>query len=111
MNARALALALAASLPLAACGKPVPAEKADYVGEWRAQGMYLSIAPEGRVVYRREQGSTRTSLNAPLQRFDGNDFRAGLGPFNTVFKVSRPPYDAGGAWKMVVDGVELTRAR
>jgi len=28
---------------------------------------------------------------------------------STTFKVSQPPQQVGGQWKMVVDGVELTR--
>jgi hypothetical protein len=28
---------------------------------------------------------------------------------NTTFVVSKPPYQQGQTWRMVVDGVELTR--
>ena len=33
----------------------------------------------------------------------------GIGPMSTMFTVSKPPYHDGRDWKMVVDGVELTR--
>ena len=48
-------------------------------------------------------------LQAPLQRFEGDNFVVGVGPMSTVFTVSKPPYHDGRDWKMVVDGVELTR--
>ena len=44
------------------------------------------------------------------QLFDGDNFSAGVGFLRTTFVVSKPPYREGALWKMVVDGVELTRA-
>jgi hypothetical protein len=105
---RALAGFLLALL-LAACGQPVPAEKADYVGDWRAKDMRLLITRDGRVEYSRKNGDNTTRVNAPLQGFDGDNFVAGVGFLRTTFVVSKPPYRVGAAWKMVVDGVELTR--
>jgi hypothetical protein len=72
--------------------------------------MYLLIQRDGGVSYERRRGAGKTTLDLPLKRFDGPDFVVGIGPFSTTFKVSRPPYqDSTGRWKMVVDGVELTR--
>jgi hypothetical protein len=99
-----------ALLLLAACkGTPVPPDKAEYVGRWEAVGMSLTITADGGVAYQRIKGSGKTSVNAPLKEFRGNDFVVGLGPFTTTFQVSRPPYREGDRWKMVVDGVELLR--
>jgi hypothetical protein len=108
MTMRALA-ALLLALVLAACGQPVPADKADYVGDWRGQDMRLVITRDGHVNYERRRGSSSTSVNAPLQGFDGDNFSAGIGFLTTKFIVSKPPYRDGAAWKMVVDGVELVR--
>lgn len=94
---------------LAACGIAVPADKAAYVGEWHAPQMALLITQDGRVEYKRVEGSATKSISAPLKHFDGNDFTVGLGPLTTTFKVSAPPHSDGGAMKMTVDGVELTR--
>ena len=105
---RALAALLLASL-LAACGQPVPADKAEYVGDWRGKEMRLLITRDGRVEYSRKSGGNTTSVNAPLQGFEGDNFVAGVGFLRTTFVVSKPPYRVGAAWKMVVDGVELTR--
>jgi hypothetical protein len=58
---------------------------------------------------RRGGGGSTTSVKAPIQRFEGNNFVVGVGPFSTTFVVSRPPYLDGSVWKMVVDGVELVR--
>lgn len=99
------------ALLLSACGKPVPAEKSAYVGEWRSQTMALSITPGGEVAYQRVKGGTTTSVNGPLQRFEGDNFVVGVAFFNTTFEVSKPPYQDAARWKMVVDGVELTKVQ
>ncbi len=97
------------ALCLAGCSQPIPPERMDYVGEWRAADMTLVINPDGSVHYRRKSGSTTTEINAPLKAFKGDDFIVGVAVFTTTFTVSTPPHAAGGVWKMVVDGVELTR--
>jgi len=94
---------------LSACGQPVPADKAAYVGEWHAQGMNLTVMQDGRVLYKRVKSNSTTSIDAPLRRFEGDNLVVGIPYISTTFEVSKPPYQDGGAWKMVVDGVELTR--
>ncbi|MBS0457555.1 MAG: hypothetical protein JSS44_09535 [Proteobacteria bacterium] len=96
-------------LALAACAKPLPPERAAYVGQWQGQNMVLRITQEGRLAYKRMEGNSTTSVDAPIQGFSGNDFSAGVGPLSTTFKVSAPPHQDGTQWKMTVDGVELTR--
>ena len=103
------ALLLALLLVLAGCGQPVPADKADYVGMWRAKDMRLLITQDGRVEYERRRDGNTTSVNAPLLGFDGDNFSAGVGFLRTTFVVSKRPYREGALWKMVVDGVELVR--
>ena len=109
MNFRYTVVLLLLALLLQACGKPVPPATAEYVGEWQEKSMYLLITQEGSVRYKRVKDGVSTSIEAPLQGFDGDNFVVGIGPMSTTFTVSRPPYHDGRAWKMVVDGVELTR--
>jgi len=94
---------------LSACGKPVPPEKSAYVGEWREKVMYLLITQDGGVRYKRFKGGANVSVDGPLKQFDGDNFEVGIGPASTTFVVTRPPYQDGNEWKMVVDGVELTK--
>jgi hypothetical protein len=111
MGKKAPLLALVpALLTLSACGQPVPQQKAAYVGEWRAQTMSLTLTQEGRVLYKRVKGSATTSIDAPLRRFEGDNFVVGIPFLSTTFEVSKPPYEEAGTWKMVVDSVELSRA-
>jgi hypothetical protein len=98
-----------ALLILSACGQPVPGDKAVYVGEWRAQAMNLTLTQDGTAHYKRVKGSVTTSIDGPLRRFDGDSFVVGVPFISTTFEVSKPPYQEAGTWKMVVDGVELTR--
>jgi hypothetical protein len=101
--------AVAAVLTLAACAKPVPQDRADYVGEWRGQAMALLITGDGSVAYKRLKGGVTTKITGPIRGFEGDSFVVGIPLFSTTFEVSRPPHEEGGKWKMVVDGVELTR--
>jgi hypothetical protein len=103
--------ALALLLLAAACGKPLPPEKAAYVGDWGSRTMSLRIAQEGTVAYKRVSGNVTTSVNGPIQRFEGDNFVVGIPGLTTTFVVSRAPLQQEGRWTMVVDGVELTRGR
>ena len=95
---------------LAACGKPVPADKQDYVGTWESTTTFLLIDASGRVVYKHKPSpSTSKSLDAPIKAYEGDDFIVGVGPLTTRFVVSAPPRQVEGSWKMTVDGQELTR--
>jgi hypothetical protein len=94
---------------LGGCGKPVPQEKSTYVGEWHEKAMYLLITQDGSVKYKRLKSGGTTSVEGPLQGFNGNNFDVGVGPMATTFVVTKPPYQDGEQWKMVVDGLELTK--
>ena len=95
---------------LAACGKPVPADKQEYVGTWESTTTFLLIDTSGRVVYKHKPSpSTSKSLDAPIKSYEGDDIIVGVGPLTTRFVVSAPPHQVEGSWKMTVDGQELTR--
>lgn len=94
---------------LMGCTKPVPPERAAYVGEWRAESMSVVIGRDGNILFRRVQPGATDTLNAPLQRFEGDNFVVGIWPFHTTFEVSVPPREQDGVWTMTVDGVELRK--
>lgn len=73
--------------------------------------MSLRITPAGGVAYPHAEGHRNTSIRAPRQGFVGDDFVVGTGPgrIDTTFKVSAPPRQDRGRWKMIVDGIELAR--
>lgn len=100
---------LLAVLLLAGCTDPLPEDKLDYAGDWRAPGMSLLILEDGSVAYERIRSGATTSVNGPLKAFDGDDFAVGVWFFTTTFEVSEPPHQVDGAWQMVVDGVRLTK--
>jgi len=97
-------------LCLTACAKPVPADKAAFVGEWKSSEMYLQITQDGHVDYKRSVGGGSKSVSAPLQGFNGDNFDVGIGAMSTSFIVTSPPHQDGTAIKMTVDGIELTKA-
>lgn len=96
-------------LLLSACAKPLPADKLAYVGAWQGPGVQMLILADGSFAYKRLKAGASTSINAPIEKFEGNDFKVGIGPISTRFDVTTPPHMENGEWKMTVDGVELTR--
>jgi len=109
MKKAALCIPMVAMAMLAACSKPVPQEKLAYVGEWQQKTMYLFISQDGSVTYKRIKDGKTVSIDGPLKGFHGDDFDVGVGPMATTFVVSKPPYQEGDNWKMVVDGQELMK--
>ena len=90
--------------------KPVPTDKLDYVGEWRADNMYLVIQQDGSIYYKRVNGNYSKSLNnIPITEFKGDDFIAGVLTWKTTFVVNQVPKEVNGTWLMTVDGVKLKR--
>lgn len=75
----------------------------------KAGTIALLITPDGMLHYERKQDGGRISLNVPIQRFDGDDFEAGVGPAITRFDVTQPPTEVDGMWTMTVDGRVLKR--
>jgi hypothetical protein len=102
-------IAIALIVLLVGCAKPVPKEKESYVGEWSGTAMTLLITQDGSVAYRRLEGGINKSIDGPLKGFEGDNFVVGIGPLSTTFIVSSPPQQAGGVWRMTVDGVVLTK--
>ncbi len=102
-------LSLLVVLALSACNKPLPAERAAYAGQWNGPQVSLLITQDGMVDYKTVDGGVNKSINAPIKEFSGNDMVVGVGPMSTTFKIAAPPQQVGEAWKMTVDGVELTK--
>lgn len=91
-------------------GISIPNDKKDYIGSWRSSEISLVIYDNGNVSYLKQKGSSKTEINAPIQKFEGNNFIVGIMGMNTTFVVSDLPHqDSLGVWKMTVDGVELYR--
>lgn len=110
MRTFSAALLVLFALLATGCGEPIPQDRLAYAGDWRARDMRLLITPDGRCEYRRRrEGGGSTSIDAPIQRFEGDNFVVGVGVLTTTFVVSKPPQLVDGQWRMTVDGVELIR--
>ena len=100
-------MVIAMAVLLAGCAEPLPENRLDYVGQWRSKEMSLLILADGTVAYERLKSGGTTSINGPMQGFEGDDFIVGLLFLTTRFEVSEPPHEVEGDWTMVVDGVRL----
>ena len=109
MFIRTILLASALLLPQVSFANPVPKDKLHYVGEWKGKQMRLQIEKDGKVEYERNREGKSVDLNIELKGFNGDNFDAGVSVVRSTFVVSKPPYRDGSDWKMVVDGVELTK--
>src|SRR5262245_35809011 len=87
MKKRTLLVMVPVLLLLAACGQPVPQEKAAYVGEWRAHTMTLRLTQNGTVAYKRLTDGVTTSINGRLRRFEGDNFVVGVQIISRTFEV------------------------
>jgi hypothetical protein len=97
------------SILFAGCSKPLPQDKLTYAGHWHSSEMQLLILVDGTLDYKRQKNGGGISINAPISKFEGNNFVVGVWPFLTRFEVSEPPNEVNGNWQMVVDGVLLTK--
>ncbi len=90
--------------------EPLPADRADYEGRWRGDGVTLTITAAGHVSYDRAEGKGRVQVDGPIAGWKGDGFVVGVMTMKTAFEVTAPPHEVGGAWMMTVNGDELLRA-
>lgn len=111
---KAIVLVLLTTL-LGACSDdvfytPLPADKMQYAGEWRADGVLMLIEPRGRMVFVRNSDRVKTNLDLPIKEFKGDNMIVGMWSMTTEFVVAKPPHEEDGVWKMTVNGIEVTRS-
>jgi hypothetical protein len=82
-----------------------------FVGHWVSVNMQLTITPDGSVDYKRLEGGSKRSITGTIHSFRRDGFDVSVLGIKTTFRIDRPPHDEGGARKMTIDGVELTRER
>ena len=111
INLKCIVTTVLPLLFLSGCGISVPEDKSSYVGEWQSKEMYLLILQDGSVKYKRLKKGATVSVTGPIQEFQGDNFVVGIAFFKTMFEVAKTPYHEDGVWKMVVDGVELTKVQ
>jgi len=93
---------------LTACSRGLPNDKQEYVGYWKSEQVLLQIQVNGAVMYIDKRDATHpVTVQGNISKFIDNDFFVGMKPFDTQFKVSKPPYQDGAVKKMIVNDIEL----
>ena len=91
-------------------GSGIPAGKENYIGTWTSDKITLKISAGGRVDYKKQVSEvSSTSVNGPIQKFEGDNFVVGALGINTTFVVTQLPHQEAGVVKMTVDGEELVK--
>lgn len=102
--------AAATALLLAACSSGTALPAPEFVGDWSAPGVNLSLSADGQIAWRKvDEDDSAHSVIAPLRSFSPKKFSAGFWLFSSSFHVDKPPVRDGAVWRMTVDGVELIR--
>ena len=95
---------------LSGCGEPLSKDKLDYVGLWRGGNELIEIKEDGSVSYAKVMLNSTETIEGPIKEFTDEGFVVGYLFLTTKFKVDKPPYQENGKWKMVLNGVEMTKA-
>ncbi len=95
-------------------GVPVPKKRQNYIGVWESlygspTYMFMAISSNGQFRYKRVDVGRSVAFTVPIKEWNGKNFKAGVGTALTEFKVDKTPYQSGGRWYMVVDGVKLLK--
>jgi hypothetical protein len=111
LRVRIFTISMIALICFISCsGLQIPEDKKQYIGDWQSSNVRLIITEDGYLHYIKiGAGNMRTTIDAPLSGFEGDDFSSGLGCITTKFVVSDPPKEEDGRWTMTVDGHKLMR--
>ncbi len=90
-------------------GIDIPQDKLAYIGSWKGNGMTLLVLGDGSISYKRLENGINKSIDGPIKEFIEDDFVVKVLFLKFTFDVQKPPYLENDAWKMIVDGVELTK--
>ena len=95
---------------LTGCAEPLSEDKLDYVGLWRGGNELIEITEDGSVSYAKVRLNNTETIEGPIKEFTDEGFVVGYLFLTKKFKVDKPPYQEDGKWKMVLNGVEMTKA-
>ncbi len=95
---------------LTGCGEPLSEDKLDYAVLWKGGNVLLEIKNDGSVSYANVRPNNTETIDGPIKEFTDEGFVVGYLFLTKKFKVDKPPYQEDGKWKMVLNGVEMTKA-
>ncbi|MDA3851470.1 MAG: hypothetical protein PF447_09380 [Spirochaetaceae bacterium] len=99
-----ISLVLMLLLILASCGIELPVSHYDLAGEWEGGFTGIIINQSGKISYWEKNGTSKKTVEAPLQEIDGNILKIGLGNMTTVIEITRMPWQEDGETWMEING-------
>lgn len=94
---------------LSGCGESLGEDKLDYVGVWKGGNELIEINEDGSVSYAKVRPNHTETVEGPIKEFTDEGFVVGYLFLTKKFKVDKPPYQENGKWKMVLNGIEMTK--
>lgn len=90
--------------------QPVEPPSEEWVGQWTGSEFSLTISPNGEVTVNDRRGSAESVYNLPATLWEDDQVVLGANVLTKILSIDEPPYEADGEWRMVVEGVPMTRS-
>lgn len=98
------------SLLLFGCSPdPIPQDQTIYVGVWQGGNVFLEIMEDGNASYAKVQDGATETVDSPVKQIGDGKIVIGFLFFTKTLELTKPPYEEDGEWKMIIDGVTLTK--
>ena len=98
------------SLFLISCSAdPLPQDQKVYAGVWQGGNVFLEIKEDGNASYAKVQDGASETIDAPVKQIGDGKIIIGYLFITKTLELTKAPYQEEDEWKMIIDGVTLTK--
>ena len=88
---------------------PIPQDQMVYVGVWQGGNVFLEIDADGNASYAKLMEGASETVDAPVKQIGDGKIVIGYLFVTKTLELTKPPYEEDDEWKMIIDGVTLTK--
>jgi hypothetical protein len=88
---------------------PIPQDQKVYVGIWQGSNIFLEIDADGNASYAKVMEGASETVDSPVKKIGDGKIVIGYLFITKTLELTKPPFEEDGKWKMVIDGVTLTK--